>query len=207
MKKQLLFFLFMLLPMLASADVVEIDGIYYNFVGWSNTASVASHPNKYSGNVVIPEMVTYKDKTYSVTSIEYWAFEGCTNLTSITIPNSVTSIGNNAFEGCTGLTSVSIADIATWCKIDFMGLNSNPLFYAHKLYLKDEEIKDLVIPNNVTSIGNIAFMGCSSLTSVTIPNSVTSIGNGAFYGCSGLTSVTIPNSVTSIGKFAFQNCI
>ena len=78
--------------------------------------------------------------------------------------------------------------------------------FAHHLYLNDEEIIDLVIPNSVTSIGNSAFYDCSSLTSVTIPNSVTSIGSNAFQGCSGLTSVTIPNSVTFIGNEAFIFC-
>ena len=77
---------------------------------------------------------------------------------------------------------------------------------AKHLYVNGEEVKDLVIPNNVTSIGQYAFYGCSGLTSVTIGNSVTSIGRYAFYGCSGLTSVTIPNSVTSIGYYAFSGC-
>ena len=67
-------------------------------------------------------------------------------------------------------------------------------------------LTSVTIPNSVTSIGASAFSGCSGLTSVTIPNSVTSIGNWAFSGCSGLTSVTIPNSVTSIGEWAFYNC-
>ena len=67
-------------------------------------------------------------------------------------------------------------------------------------------LTSVTIPNSVTSIGERAFYDCSRLTSVTIPNSVTSIGERAFYGCSGLTSVTIPNSVTSIGKSAFENC-
>ena len=139
----------------------------------------------------------------SVITIGYKAFYGCSGLTSVTIGNSVTSIGDNAFEDCSSLTSVHITDIEAWCKISF---SSNPLYYAHHLYLNGEEIKDLVIPNSVTSIGNYAFNGCSGLTSVSIPNSVTSIGNCAFSVCSGLTSVVIPNSVITIGYKAFYGC-
>ncbi len=124
----------------------------------------------------------------SVASIGRSAFEGCTALTSVTIPDSVTSIGDYAFSGCSGLTSVHISDIAAWCNIDF---DSNPLEYAHHLYLNGEEVKDLVIPNSVTSIEYSAFEGCTALTSVTIPNSVTSIRYGAFHGCSGLTSIVV----------------
>ena len=142
----------------------------------------------------------------SVTSIGDYAFYYCTGLTSITIGNSVTSIGEMAFWTCDGLTSVHISDIAAWCNIDFDASYSNPLSYAHHLYLNGEEVKDLVIPNSVKSIGVGAFGGCSGLTSVTIPNSVTSIESGAFAACSGLTSVTIPNSVTSIGVRAFDDC-
>ena len=142
----------------------------------------------------------------SVTSIGDYAFAGCSGLTSVTIPNSVTSIGGDAFYNCYGLTSVHISDIAAWCNIDFADDDSNPLDYAHHLYLNGEEVKDLVIPNSVTSIRSHAFSVCSGLTSVTIPNSVTSIGDYAFSWCSGLTSVTIPNSVTSIGSSAFSWC-
>ena len=142
----------------------------------------------------------------SVTSIGNYAFGGCSGLTSATIGNSVTSIGESAFFGCSGLQKVIVNDIAAWYNITFAS-NSNPLFYAHHLYSDENtEIKDLVIPNSVTSIGSYAFRGCSGLTSVTIPTSVTSIGESAFFGCSGLTSVTIPNSVTSIGNYAFYRC-
>ena len=105
------------------------------------------------------------------------------------------------------MTSVHISDIAAWCNIDFEFYSSNPLYYAEHLYLNGEEVKDLVIPNSVTSIGKYAFANCSGLTSVTIPDSVTSIGEWAFNHCSGLTSVTIGNGVTSIGNSAFYGCM
>ena len=142
----------------------------------------------------------------SVTSIGYRAFSGCSGLTSVTIPNSVTSIDSYAFYNCTGLTSVYISDIAAWCGIDFNGSYTNPLSYAHNLYLNGELVTDLAIPYSVTSIWSSAFEGCDSLTSITIPDSVTSIGSYAFYYCSSLTSITIPDSVTSIGSYAFQSC-
>ncbi len=214
---------------MAMADAVEIDGIYYNLITKGKIAEVTSNPNKYSGSVAIPEKVQHEGTEYSVTSIGNNAFYDCKNLTSITIPNSVTSIGVNAFRRCSGLTSVTIgnsvtsigdyafdncnsltsvyiSDLETWCKISFAKASSNPLCCAHHLFLNGEEIKDLEIPNNVTSINNSAFFGCSGLTSITIPNSVTSIGERAFENCSGLTSVTIGNSVTSVGEYAFYGC-
>ena len=142
----------------------------------------------------------------SVTSIETEAFINCSNMTSITIPNSVMSIGDYAFAGCCKLKEVHITDIAAWCKINFCETASNPLSFANNLYVNGILVKDLVIPNSVTSIKDSAFSCCSSLTSVTIPNSVTSIGDRTFEGCEGLTSITIPNSVTSIGGYAFQGC-
>ncbi len=143
----------------------------------------------------------------SVTSIGKSAFNGCTKLTSINIPNSVTNIGDYAFDGCSGLKKVIVEDVAAWCGISFANNNSNPLVYARHLYSDaNTEIKDLKIPSSVTSIGNRAFAGCSSLTSIDIPSSVTSIGDDAFVACSSLTSIVIPNSVTSIGVWAFYNC-
>ena len=142
----------------------------------------------------------------SISKIGSHTFRNYTSLTSIAIPNSVTSINGYIFYECTSLTSVYITDIAVWCNISFGDSYSNPLCYAEKLYLNNELITDLTIPDNITSIGNYAFYNYDILTSITIPNSVTSIGKDAFWYCSNLTSITIPNSVTEIGEYAFRGC-
>jgi len=100
MKKQLLILL-MLMPMMANADdPVEINGIWYNLIDKARVAEVTKGTTEYTGDVVIPATIKYKDVTYSVTTIGMRAFYDCNNLTSVTIPNSVTSIGNDAFYGC-----------------------------------------------------------------------------------------------------------
>ncbi len=142
----------------------------------------------------------------SVTNIGEEAFAGCYGLTLVTIGNSVANIGSNAFENCSNLNSVHISDLEAWCKIIYNSAIDNPLYWAHYLYLNGEIIKDLVIPNSVTSIGAWAFYGCRGLTSVSMGDGVTSIGNGAFYDCNRLTSVMIGSCVTSIGERAFENC-
>ena len=174
----------------ASADVVEVDGIYYDIS--ETTATVTYGDNEYSGDIVIPESITYENSKYSVTSIGELAFIYCSGLTSIAIPNSITSIGESAFEGCSILTSVTIPNSVT-------SIGGSAFSHCYGL-------TSVTIPNSVTSIGDRAFSSCSSLTSVTIPNSVKSIGDRAFQYCSSLTSVTIPNSVTNIGYGAFYGC-
>ena len=197
MKQTFLSFLLMLLPMLASAETIEIGGIWYNLVAKIKEAEVTKNPNEqysggYSGSIEIPAYVTYEGKPYSVTSIGDIAFSNCNGLTSVTIPNSVTSIGYSAFSGCSGLTSVTIPNsVTTIGQSAFQGCRG---------------LTSITIGNNVTSILKSVFYRCSSLTSVTIPNSVTSIGHEAFYCCSNLLSVIIPNSVTSIGYNAFTGC-
>ena len=120
------------------------------------------------------------------------AFENCSSLESITIPDSVTSIEKSAFKGCSRLTSINIPD----------GVTS----IGERAFYECSSLTNITIPNSVTSIGDYAFYYCSSLTSITIPNSVTSIRDQAFANCSSLTSINIPDSVTSIGDFAFYDC-
>ena len=174
--------------------------------------------------VVIPDTIDGK----SVTSIGRRAFEGCTNLKSITIPNSVTEMGRRAFSGCSSLIGIAIPDNVTEIgKYAFDGCKS---------------LTSITIPDGVTSIGDGAFYNCSSLTEIKvasensnyvsvngvlynkdkttiicypagkkgnnykIPDGVTKVDSSAFIGCSSLTSITIPNGVTSIGDSAFEDC-
>ena len=214
MKKTLLLLVALITATIAFAKT-EIDGIYYNLNDETKTAEVTSSSNKYSGNITIPEKVTYNATEYSVTSIGTWAFLGCSSLTSITIPNSVTSIGNRAFYKCTSLKSITIGNSVTSIGFDAFAecpsltsitIPNSVTSIGESAFRYCSSLKSITIGNSVTSIGNDAFAMCSSLTSITIPNSVTSIGGSAFYSCYALTSITIPNSVTSIGNDAFAQC-
>ena len=171
----------------------------------------------------------------SMTEIGTFAFEGCTSLTSITIPDSVSRIGACAFEECTSLTSIIIPDgVTTIESSTFSGCKNlvsvtipdsvtniesyafyqtawlkaqqeeNPLVIVNHILIDGKNCTgDVIIPDDVISIGDGAFLLCSYLTSVTISDSVTNIGEKAFEFCSKLTSVTIPESVINIGKDAF----
>ena len=127
----------------------------------------------------------------SVTSIGKGTFYGCSGLTSVTIGNGVKSIDKNAFTGCNNLQDIYVTDIAAWCNIS--GLD-NLMDYGSsnkKLYINNELVTSVTIPDGVTIVPSSAFRGCSSLTSVTIPDSVTSIGSYAFRNCSKLQNIYI----------------
>ena len=220
--KKLFTLLFTLLSTtVLSAYDFEVDGIYYD--SWYNDNEVSvtykswNNPT-YSGSVLIPSTVTYNDITYSVTWIGGEAFEGCTGLTSITIPNSVTEIGGSAFEGCSSLTSITIPNSVTGIGYDaFKGCSS---------------LTSITIPSSVKEIGSSAFEGTGYYNnesnwengvlyigdclvevnsdklseSYTIKEGTRLIAGQAFAGCKRLKSITIPSSVTSIGNGAFNDC-
>ena len=171
--------------------------------------------------------VPYNVKDYKIKDgtrvIGNEAFWGCESLTSIEIPDSVLSIGNEAFSWCESLTSIEIPDsvkkigggILNGChKLRTIVLKSSMYNIQDSiLYSKEKVIiscwsnnSDIIIPNGVKSIGNGAFWGCTSLTSIEITDSVKSIGDNAFWGCESLTSIEIPDSVKSIGYGAFSWC-
>ena len=158
----------------------------------------------------------------SITTIGDRAFYGCESLIKINIPNSVTTIGEGAFLGCNSLTSITIpSSVVTIIGNPFYDWHGNLyneskafIYENHVLFNKNKTTliayrakeTNYTIPNSVTTIGEHAFSGCDSLTSINIPNSVTTIGKFAFSDCASLVNINIPNSVTTIGKCAFSDC-
>ncbi len=155
----------------------EGDFVFYN--------SFYKHLIAYTGSetdIVVPD---------DVDKIHRQVFAGNGQINSITIPKSVTEIGYSAFYNCNSLTGVYISDIAAWCKMQFKNNTSNPLFYAHNLYLNNQLVTDLVLPSGINSISRYAFYDCDSLTNITIPDGVNYFGANAFWGCSNLRAVYI----------------
>ena len=201
-------------------DVYIVDGIHYAVTSWNASGEnneVAVYRNwKYSGNIVIPEKITFNGATFKVTSIDGSAFLDRKELTSVTIPKSVTSIGRSAFAGCTALKSVTIpegvtsiwpdafygctalADITFPASITEIGTNAfgNTAWYDNQ-------------PDGVMYLGNTLYTYKGTMpdgTSIEIKEGTTSIQQEAFIAQKGLVNITIPNSVTTIGRAAFWSC-
>ena len=171
--------------------------IYYIFINKRRELFVSYqgddyHSAVYKGSVVIPESVIYNGETYPVTGIGNMAFSDCSDLTSVTIPESVTSIGSDAFQKCSALTAITIPESVT-------SIGGGAFFACSGL-------TSITIPRSVTKIEDSIFNRCSGLTSVTLPESVTTMGIAVFQNCSSLTAITIPRNVTTIGSWAFAYC-
>ena len=188
-------------------DIVLPEGV-------TSIGDRAFHNCSALSSIVIPD---------SVTSIGESAFKNCISLKSFEIPSSVTSIGFVAFSGCKSLSSLVVpASVVNlngnpfcgWygelkCLSPYFIYDNKVLFDKDKskiIAFRDKDTTLYVIPDGVTSIGDGAFWGCTSLTSLVIPESVTSIGDYAFVGCDSLTDIVIPDRVTRIGEFAFGGC-
>ena len=187
MKKQLLLFVIILLPLVADAWDVKIDNIYYNFNSYDKTAEVTRNISEhYAGDIVIPESIIYNMIEYTVTIIDVSAFQSCSNLTSVSIPNSMQIIRKKAFADCNKLTSIIIPS----------GIS----------YVSDDAFKDC---NNLSSLTilckeiNFTFKDLTSITNVVIGEGVIKIGDNAFSGCKNIESIELGSTITNIGSRAF----
>ena len=292
MKKISFLFLALFCAMNLLAETVLIDGLYYSL--GTTTATLVkdqtSDQSRYKTyiNVTVPASVYYDNYTYPVTSIGTSAFEYCTNLQSVTLPNSITAINQDAFYGCTKLGDINLPEGLTAintrafynCNLDTIIIPStvtslgNKAFYNNPLksitwlpsnssistgtgedspfynsnskvtsftfgpnvktvpaYIcyKMSQLDTIVLPPSVSSLGNNAFMyctslksinlpvtqktlpvsffeGCSSLESIELPATLTTISTDAFYGCTKLANVTLHEGITTINQRAFYNC-
>ena len=152
--------------------------------------------------ITIPETI----EGYPVTAIANGAFLFKSTIHSITIPPTVTSIGKDAFNLCDSLENVYISDLSAWCKIDFDGSRATPMCYASNLYLNNELLTDVTLPENITQLIDFTFYSCESLNSVTVPETVTDIGYYSLAECTSLSNVTLPDGLQRIEKCAFSGC-
>ncbi|MCM1289951.1 MAG: leucine-rich repeat domain-containing protein [Corallococcus sp.] len=163
-------------------EYVYVDGVRYALK--DGKAIVAEQPYVSEYVTILPEIVVDRVK-YPVTGIANYAFNGCAVLREISIPASLTSIGLSAFDGCTGLERVNIADLAAWCKITLGYYKSNPLYYAHSLYLNGTKLTEIVIPAEVTTMGSM-FCGWDG-TKIVIHSKLVQISEHCFEDCPNLT--------------------
>lgn len=224
MKKSIVSLIISLLPLYSFAETIEVEGFFYNIFSGSIDAEVTENPNKYSGDIVIPETFSYKGKRYKVRSIGKNAFRLCENLSSVVMPNCVKTIERWAFCD-SGIKSIFFSsnlsrieqEAFNGCKkLEEINLPEELITIDVGAFAYCESLKSLVIPPNVASIGAGAFKECSGLKSITVNetnkvydsrnncNAVIYSSNGTLIiGCE---STIIPNDVVVIGDLAFCGC-
>ena len=142
----------------------------------------------------------------NVGRIANYAFSGCSALENVTFSAALTSIGNSAFQDTTSIENVYISDVGRWCGIYYADTTAPPLRYGANLYVNNELVTDLVIPEGTTYISKYAFSGCKSIKSVTIPGSIETIDTYTFKGCPNLETIVIADGVKNMKDYAFAEC-
>ncbi len=193
-----------------------VDGIEYSSDDGKYATIVSVKDKDYEGEVTIPVVVNYDDKTYGVKSIGDNACKGRTGITKVTISNGITSIGKSAFAGCGNLNSVNIPNsITTIGSYAFSGcyVLSNSIELPQGIEVINDHtfsgctlLPYVKIPSSVKSIGEYSFFYCHHLTSVVIPDGTISVGAFSFCGCERLETIDFSNSITYIGSYAFSGC-
>lgn len=200
---------------LRSCEAEAFDGCYSlytlhitSIAAWCSVefATPTSNPAYYSQGFCIDGVKVNAIKLPNdITSIGKYAFINNIYIQKVDIPRSLTSIGESAFEEALYLSSVNINDIGAWCAIHFENESANPLSIATTLTLEDMPYTDVVL-EGVESISSLAFINCTSISSITADDSLKTIGNKAFRNCTSLTSLTLGNGVSHLGEQAFMNC-
>lgn len=193
-------------------------GIYYTVLSEEDGTCAVIKPNgtdPYSGDVTIPEEVSFMGKTFKVISVYDNAFMSSRDVTSVVLPSSIETIGISAFDGCKNMTSITLSE-----NIHTIGTNA---FYECSALTSIElpanlteigeyamqccsSLKTVKIPENITTLPKGLFSECYALNEIELPSNLKKIDNFAFYSCTSLQKIEIPNSVTTIGKEAFSSC-
>lgn len=228
--KMLIFCMTCLVSHTVFAYDFEVDGIRYNIVSINNlTCEVV--PNSYSGNIYIPTYVQYNGRKLKVVGIGENAFNGCSSISSVILPDQLEYIKNKAFKGCSSLKElripktlkeiglsfdgcslqkVYINNVAGWCSISFdednYGRASKPINSNTVFYVNEKPCETLQIPQSVTIIKPHVFEDINTIRKVVFPSSIKRIENSAFSGCKNIESMALPYKCEYIGAWAFSSC-
>ena len=192
-----------------TAGAENADITYTDFTVTEKNRDMIGFKGTENEELVIPETFNSEDGVwYRVTEIDLFAFASCYELTSITLPSSITRVGEFAFLNCPKLKRVNIESLSGWCNIDFDNQYANPLSNRFSsLYLNNEKLSVIDIPEGVNEIKPYAFFGCRSIESVNVPGSVVKINESAFLDCRSLKSITFSQGLKSIGRGSFAYCM